>query len=131
MLNKKIEIKLGGVEIPLWFNNYASAELQKMYGADITTVMKVLIEKIQDNYLVVLTDLVKCGIKGCYLAKDSQKPEYFSRINELIAEEPDETLIPVWIECWKVFCEHMGINLPKPEDNGKKKIIRNTKKATL
>lgn len=130
MLNKKIEIKLGGVEIPLWFNNYASAELQKMYGADITTVMHVLIEKLQDNYLVVLTDLVKCGIKGHYLGKDIEKPEYFSNINEMIAEEPDETLIPVWVEAWQVFCEHMGVNLPKPEETGKKKVIRKQKKAT-
>lgn len=130
MLNKKIEIKLGGVEIPLWFNNYASAELQKMYGADITTVMQVLIEKLHDNYLVVLTDLIKCGVKGYYLAKDSDKPEYFSVINELIADEPEETLIPVWVECWQVFCEHMGVNLPKQE-TVKKKVTRNTKKARL
>lgn len=130
MLNKKIEIKLGGVEIPLWFNNYASAELQKMYGADITTVMHVLIQKLQDNYLVVLTDLIKCGIKGHYLAKDTEKPDYFSKISELIAEEPDETLMPVWLEAWEVFCEHMGVNIPKQE-TGKKKAIRNTKKATL
>lgn len=131
MLNKKIEIKLGGVEIPLWFNNYASAELQKMYGADITTVMQVLIEKLQDNYLVVLTDLIKCGIKGHYLAKDIEKPEYFSKINEFIAEEIDEYLMPIWISCWEVFCEHMGVNLPKPEETGKKKATRNTKKATV
>ena len=130
MLNKKIEIKLGGVEIPLWFNNYASAELQKMYGADITTVMQVLIQKLQDNYLVVLTDLVKCGIKGHYLAKDTEKPDYFSKVSELIAEEPDETLMPVWVEAWEVFCEHMGVNIPKQE-TVKKKAIRNTKKATL
>ncbi|MNX35449.1 hypothetical protein D3C86_657150 [compost metagenome] len=130
MLNKKIEIKLGGVEIPLWFNNYASAELQKMYGADITTVMQVLVSKLQDNYLVVLTDLIKCGVKGHYLAKDSDKPEYFSVINELIADEPEETLIPVWVECWQVFCEHMGVNLPKQE-TVKKKVTRNTKKARL
>lgn len=130
MLNKKIEIKLGGVEIPLWFNNYASAELQKMYGADITTVMQVLIQKLQDNYLVVLTDLVKCGIKGHYLAKDIEKPDYFSKVSELIAEEPDETLMPVWVEAWEVFCEHMGVNIPKQETL-KKKVIRNTKKATL
>jgi len=76
MLNKKIEIKLNGVEIPLWFNNFASTELQKIYGADITTVMKVLIEKLNDNYLIVLCDLIKIGIKGQYMAKETDKPEY-------------------------------------------------------
>jgi hypothetical protein len=130
MLNKKIEIKLKGVEIPLWFNNYASAELQKMYGADINTVMTVLLEKLQDNYLIILSDLVKVGIKGNYLGKDISKPDYFANINEWIAEEPDETLIPVWLEVWTVFSEHMGLNLPKEENTGKKKV-RNTKKATV
>src|SRR6185503_9792185 len=105
MLNKKIEIKLGGVEIPLWFNNYASAELQKMYGTDVTTVIKILVEKLQDNYLVVLTDLIKAGIKGSYLGKDSERPEYLSLINGMVAEEYDENLISIWTETWAVFCE--------------------------
>lgn len=129
MLNKKIEIKLGGVEIPLWFNNYASAELQKMYGADITTVMTVLVEKLQDNYLVILSDLIKVGIKGNYLAKDTEKPEYFSKVNEMVAEAPDEILIPVWTEVWNVFTEHMGINLPTEEKQVPKKKA-NTREVT-
>jgi len=129
MLNKKIEIKLNGVEIPLWFNNYASAELQKMYGADINTVMTVLLEKLQDNYLIILSDLVKVGIKGNYLGKDISKPDYFANINEWIAEETDETLIHVWLEVWTVFSEHMGLNLPKEENTSKKKV--NTKKAIV
>ena len=128
MLNKKIEIKLGGVEIPLWFNNYASAELQKMYGADITTVMTVLVGKLQDNYLIVLSDLIKVGIKGNYLAKDSSKPDYFAEINEMIAEEPDETLVPVWIEVWEVFKEHMGMNIS--QEPSKKKVIPKKPKNT-
>jgi len=129
MLNKKIEIKLNGVEVPLWFNNFASAELQKMYGADITTVMTVLMEKLKDNYLIVLTDLIKCGVKGYYLAKDISKPDYLVNINEWVADEPDETLIPVWLEIWEVFKEHMGLNLPQEE--GKKKVVKPTKKATV
>jgi len=129
MLNKKIEIQLNGVEIPLWFNNFASAELQKMYGADITTVMTVLMEKLKDNYLIVLTDLIKCGIKGHYLAKDISKPDYFANINEWVADEPDATLIPVWLEIWEVFKEHMGLNLPTEPDTGKKKV--NTRKAIV
>ena len=128
MLNKKIEIKLKGVEISLWFNNYASAELQKMYGADITTVMTVLVGKLQDNYLIVLSDLIKCGIKGHYLAKDADKPDYFANINEMVAEEPDDNLISVWLEVWEVFKEHMGLNLPTDTDS-KKKV--NTEKVTV
>ncbi len=129
MLNKKIEIKLNGVEIPLWFNNYASAELQKMYGADITTVMNVLVEKLKDNYLIILSDLIKVGIKGNYLAKDTAKPDYFANINEWIAEEPDETLMPIWLEVWTVFSEHMGLRLP--QEDGKKKVVKSTEKATV
>ena len=124
MLNKKIEIKLSGVVIPLWFNNYASAELQKMYGADITTVMQVLVGKLQDNYLIVLKDLIKCGVKGHYLAMDTDKPEYFDVISELVADEPDETLIPVWVECWEVFCEHMGLNVTSQGATVKKKVTQ-------
>lgn len=129
MLNKKIEIKLKGVEIPLWFNNYASAELQKMYGADITTVMTVLSEKLNDNYLIILSDLIKIGIKGHYLAKETEKPYYFAGINEMIAEEPDDNLIKVWLEVWDVFSEHMGLNIPKEE--GKKKVKKPIKKAIV
>ncbi len=131
MLNKKIDIKLRGVEIPLWFNNFASAELQKMYGADITTVMGVLLDKLKDNYLIILTDLIKVGIKGHCLAKDETKPEYFNNINEWIAEENDADLIKVWLDVWDVFSEHMGLNLPKSEDTGKKKVSMNTKKAIV
>ncbi len=129
MLNKKIEIKLGGIEIPLWFNNYASAELQKMYGADINTLMITLVERLQENYLLILSDLIKAGIKGRTFALDLPKPEYLANVNELIAQEADETLVPVWLEVFEVFKEHMGINLPKEE--GKKKVTKNTKKATV
>lgn len=129
MLNKKIEIKLGGVEIPLWFNNYASAELQKMYGADINTLMITLVERLQENYLLILSDLIKAGIKGRTFALDLPKPEYLANVNELIAQEADETLVPVWLEVFEVFKEHMGINLPKEE--GKKKAMKPSKKATV
>lgn len=129
MLNKKIEIKLGGIEIPLWFNNYASAELQKMYGADINTLMVTLVERLQENYLLILSDLIKAGIKGRTFALDLPKPEYLSNINELIAQEADETLVPVWLEVFEVFKEHMGINLQKEE--GKKKVAKPLKKVTV
>jgi len=129
MLNKKIEIKLGGVEIPLWFNNYASAELQKMYGADINTLMVTLVERLQENYLLILSDLIKAGIKGYCFALDLPKPEYLASVNELIAQEANETLVPVWLEVFEVFKEHMGINLPKEE--GKKKATKNLKKAQV
>jgi len=129
MLNKKIEIKLGGVEIPLWFNNYASAELQKMYGTDINTLMITLVERLKENYLLILSDLIKAEIKGHCFALDIPKPEYLASVNELIAQEADDTLVPVWLEVFEVFKEHMGINLPKEE--GKKKVVKNTKKATV
>lgn len=131
MLNKKIEIKLGGVEIPLWFNNYASAELQKMYGADINTLMVTLVERLQENYLLILSDLIKCGIKGHCFALDLAKPEYLANVNELIAQEADETLVPVWLEVFEVFKEHMGVNLPKEENANKKKVKQSTKKAIV
>lgn len=129
MLNKKIEINLNGVEIPLWFNNYASAELQKMYGADINTLMVTLVERLQENYLLILSDLIKAGIKGHCFALDIPKPEYLANINLWTASEPDKTLVPVWLEVFEVFKEHMGINLPQEE--GKKKVVKTTKKATV
>lgn len=129
MLNKKIEIKLKGVEIPLWFNNFASAELQRMYGADTNTVVAKLLDRLNESYLFVLSDLIKAGIKGQYFAKDIEKPIYFYEINEMLAEEPDDNLLKIWSEIWGVFSEHMGLNLPKEENTSKKKV--NTKKAIL
>ena len=82
-----------------------------------------------NNYLIILSDLVKVGVKGYCFAKDISKPDYFSNINEMIAGEPDETLVPVWLEVFEVFKEHMGINLPK--DTTKKKAVKNIKKATV
>lgn len=129
MLNKKIEIKLGGIEIPLWFNNFASAELQRMYGADTNTVISKLLDRLNESYLFVLSDLIKAGIKGQYFAKDIEKPVYFSEINLMLAEEPDDNLLKIWSEVWSVFSEHMGLNLPKEENASKKKV--STKKVIL
>lgn len=131
MLNKKIEIKLGGVEIPLWFNNFASAELQKMYGADTNTVISKLLERLGESYLFVLSDLIKAGIKGQYFAKDVEKPDYFSTVNEILAEEPDENLLKIWSEVWGVFSEHMGLNLQKSEEPIKDKKKANSKKVIV
>lgn len=129
MLNKKIEIKLRGVEIPLWFNNYASAELQKMYGADTNTVILKLLERFSENYLLVLSDLIKAGIKGQYFAKEEQKPEYFFQINDYLADEDEQGLLKIWEEVWSVFSEHMGLNLGKTEVSQESKKKVNTKKV--
>lgn len=130
MINKKVEIKLKGVEMPLWFNNYAVFELQKMYGVSNADIMSKLKERLEDNFLLVISDLVKIGIKGQYLATDERKPSYFDSINLFLAEENEEHLMLIWSDLWTIFSEHMGLNLPVKEEEVKKKATPKPKKAT-
>lgn len=118
MLNKKIEIDLGGETYQLWFNNYAVFELQKMYGIEQTEVMKRVVERAEDNYLLLISDLVKAGIKGHSLAKGEIVPKI--NVQELVADANIEKLMNVL----KVFYDIMGVNV----EGDKKKAPRKKKK---
>lgn len=105
MLNKKIQLELGGRTFQLWFNNYAVCELQSMYGIEQTEVMKKIVERATDNYLLLIVDLVKAGLRGYYLAKEEVMPNI--KVSELIADADMDKLVKVL----EVFYDVMGVNL--------------------
>lgn len=120
MINKKLELNLGEQKVQLWFNNYAVFELQKMYGAEQSEILNKVSQRAQDNYLLLMSDLIKVGIKGQCLAKGIETPKIYNELGEHLAVANIEELMQVWV----VFMEHMGVNI----EHDKKKVI--PKKAT-
>ena len=116
MLNKKLEITLGGEVVQLWFNNYAILELQNLFGADQGEITRKVIERAKDNYLLLVVDLIKVGIKGHCLAKGDKAPDMIKDVNELAATAEMSELIRVW----EVFNDIMGGNVP----DDKKKMTK-------
>ena len=107
MLNKKIELELGDKTYQLWFNNYAVCELQSMYGIEENEIMQKIVSRAEDNYLLLITDLIKAGIKGAALAKDELTPNI--KVSELVAEADMSKLLKVL----EVFYDVMGVNIEK------------------
>lgn len=105
MLNKKLELDLGGEIYQLWFNNYAVCDLQSMYGIEQSEVMKKIVERATDNYLLLIVDLVKAGLRGHYLAKGEVAPNI--NVPELIADADMDKLVKVL----EVFYDIMGVNV--------------------
>lgn len=124
MLNKKIELKLGGEVHQLWFNNYAVFELQRMYGAERNEIMQKIVDRVKENYLLLIVDLVKVGLKGHALAKGEKTPEI--NVNELVAEADMNVLYGVV----EVFYDIMGVNIPKTDEADKKKVRPQRKKSS-
>lgn len=120
MVNKKLEITLGGEVRQLWFNNFAVFELQKAYGSEQSEIMKRISERANENFLLVLIDLIEVGMKGQTLAM--RLPSHAVNINEIVASEDLANLMKIWHEVWGVFTEHMGMNLP--EDKAAKKKVK-------
>lgn len=124
MVNKKLEISLGGETHQLWFNNFAVFDLQKMYGTDQSGIMQKINDRANDNFLLVLIDLIEVGMKGHTLAM--RLPNSTLNINEIVANEDLGNLMKIWGDVWEVFTEHMGMKLP--ED--KKKVRTEKSEAT-
>lgn len=119
MLNKKLELNLGGEKVQVWFNNYAVFELQKLYGIEQGEIMKKVSERAMENYLLLITDLVKAGIKGHCLAKGENTPSVYDNLSELIATADMGELMNVW----EVFFNMMGGDIKK-EETPKKKVMK-------
>ena len=115
MLNKQLEIKLGDEKTLLWFNNYAVFELQSMYGVEQAEIFKRVSERAKENYLLLLSDLIKVGIKGHCFAKGITTPLILDNLNEHIATAEISELMVVW----EVFFSIMGGNV-KPDESKKK-----------
>jgi hypothetical protein len=111
MLNKKLEITLGGEVVQLWFNLYAVSELQKLFGVEQGEITQKVIDRAKDNYLLLIVDLIKVGIKGHALAKGEKSPDILKYINEIVAISEMSDLVPVW----EVFNDVMGGNVPKDD----------------
>lgn len=115
MINKKLEINLGGINTQLWFNNYAVFELQSMYGVEQADIFKRVTERASENYLLLISDLIKVGIKGHCFAKGESNPDLLNEINEHIAIADISELMKVW----EVFFHVLGGNI-KPDKEKKK-----------
>lgn len=111
MINKKLELNLGGEKVQIWFNNYAVFELQKMFGIEQVDIMKKVSERVNENYLLLIADLIKVGIKGHCLAKGEPTPEILKDVNEHIATAEMSELVNVW----ETFFDIMGGNVPKED----------------
>lgn len=118
MLNKQLEIKLAGEKTQLWFNNYSTIELQKLFGVDEKEIIKKVSERAAENYMLLLSDLVKAGIKGYCYAKGINTPDVYDNINEHIAVADINELLQVW----SVFYDAIGGN--EPVEESKKKAVR-------
>lgn len=119
MLNKKLELNLGGEKVQVWFNNYAVFELQKLYGIEQGEIMKKVSERAMENYLLLITDLVKVGIKGHCLAKGENTPDVYDNLSEHVATADMSELMNVW----EVFFNMMGGDIKK-EETPKKKVMK-------
>lgn len=117
-MNKKLELDLGEKTYQLWFNNYAIAELQKMYGVKQNEIMNNIIKRGQENYFLLISDLVKAGIKGYALAKEETTPKI--NIQELVGEADQNELVKIL----EVFYDVMGVNIEKDD---KKKVKKSPK----
>ena len=126
MVNKKLEITLGEKKYQLWFNNYAVFELQKMYGIEQSQVLTKVSERANDNYLLLIGDLIKVGIKGHALAKGKNTPDVLGELHELLAVADLKELMQVWT----VFFDIMGGNLKKEEGDKKKAEKKPRKKKS-
>lgn len=120
MVNKKLELTLGGKKVHIWFNNYAIFELQKVFGIEQGEIMQKVSERVKENYLLLISDLIKVGIKGHCLAKDETTPDILNNINEHVATAEMSELVNVW----ETFFDIMGGNLKKDVD--KKKVKKQT-----
>ena len=115
MINKKIEIKIGGDKVLLWFNNFAVFELQKIYGVDQNNILTKVSERANENYLLLLSDLIKVGVKGHSMARGLKTPDFLDNLTELVAVADLNELM----EVWNVFYDIMGGNT----ESDKKKVI--------
>lgn len=121
MINKKLEITLGEEKVLLWFNNFAVFELQKFYGVNQNDILTKVSERAQDNYLLLIQDLITVGVKGYAMAKGEKTPDILGILSENIAVADLSELM----EVWNVFYDIMGGNI---KGDKKKAVAKKTTK---
>lgn len=100
-MNGIIEIQLGGQRRTIRFNNYAKAELGNIYGIDPLEAGQKLGERMQDNYVRTIADLVYAGLTGAYYAKGLDRDFTRADVAEWIADAADTDMAKVfttWVE---------------------------------
>jgi hypothetical protein len=100
-MNGIIEIQLGGQLRTIRFNNYAKAELGNIYGLDPLEAGQKLGERMQDNYVRAIADLVYAGLTGAYYAKGHDRDFTRADVAEWVAEAADTDMAKVfttWID---------------------------------
>lgn len=115
MINKKIDIRAGEKTYSAWFNNYAIQEIAKVFGVNIEDIGKTILKKLNENFMVLVSDLVYIGIKGECLAKGKPMELTYEEVREITAVANQEDLIQVW----RIFQEHTGMS--KESETEKKK----------
>lgn len=113
-----MEITLNGEKYQIWFNNFAVFELQSMYGIEQKEILQKVSERAKENYLLLLSDLIKAGIKGHCLAKGIVTPEVLKNINEHIATANMGEVLLVW----EVFFDIMGGNIKEDKKKEEPKM---------
>lgn len=113
-----MEITLDGEVRQLWFNNFAAFELREMFGVDQASILQAVIERSKENYLLLLADLIKVGLKGHSLAMHGTTPEIVKDVNMLVADADMGELMKVW----EVFFDTIGGNVKQEPD--KKKVAK-------
>jgi hypothetical protein len=134
-MHGKAMLKIGGVLLPLWFNNYSQIELSKLIlPADGSYPPKpnefLLLNAIQrmseENHLKLMKEVLWSGVLGQAFATDSAPTVDRVALSTLLATTSESELYTVWT----CFLEAMGANIDNLEANSstsdlKKKLMDN------
>lgn len=117
-MNGKTQIKLGGKQMSLWFNNFAKVELGKMLlpskngfpaKPEELQLLDAISKMSKENHLILLSKIIYAGLIGDIYAKDKDPGFERSDITMMVAEADQDELY----NCWVVFLDAMGMNLDK------------------
>lgn len=120
-MNGIIEIQLGGQQRTLRFNNYAKAELGNIYGADPMEAAQNLLERLKDNYVRTMADLVYCGLTGSYYAKALDRDFTRADVAEWMADAEDAEIVKVFTAWTESTGIRQIIKQPAEASTGAKK----------
>lgn len=132
-MHGKSVVQLGGKPVQLWFNNFSKVEMAKWITPKLPVDTKeetkepkkgdevLLIEAIdslaRENHLLLLKNIIYCGIVGQAYGTDKAIPMTREQIAEQVATADFEQLYDVWYD----FMDAMGFNLPPLKGQERKK----------
>lgn len=117
-----MQVKADGKVYQLWFNNYAMFEIAATFGIDQRDIVMRCVEKLQENFLILVADLFLAGYKGFKLAKEDEIDLTRADVMEIVATANVEDLYSIW----EVFKDANALNLEEEDsemsDADKKKV---------